>query len=482
MALTDGTALPFLLAARAQGEMAASSGQARAFFAEGLCSSYEAFHHTRDNRGDVRDVDDEGNEQTAPTLAINSDDPLVPIIWYEDQISALIPSRETSPENLVQHPKLRAVIDRVVYLWSRGEKVLVFCFYRETAKALRDHLKAEVAARIERLIGDKLGITDKAEIVRAIERIVRSLSESTGPYHKALEAYLEEILKDARFKILLPWNDQLRQMLVAYFRSPAFLARHVPVELVFADGGVKHGAGSGPELLIEEIRNAPDARAQEHIRQFLDFAKELAERSQNTHAGTGFVGGADDERETQLDQYLAAVAVYSELQQDDRAHDDDEDARKPGSYRVLPVVRMVFGDTKPDVRERLMQAFNSPLFPEILVSSSVLGEGVDLHRFCRYIVHHDLCWNPSTLEQRTGRLDRIGCKAEYSHQPIVIYEPYIGGSADEKMFRVVQDRERWFQVVMGQKFEFNEANSEKIADRVPLPEALARRLIFNLHV
>jgi len=35
----------------------------------------------------------------------------------------------------------------------------------------------------------------------------------------------------------------------------------------------------------------------------------------------------------------------------------------------------------------------------------------------------------------------------------VIHQPYIAGSADEKMFRVVRDRERWFQIVMGQKFE-----------------------------
>jgi hypothetical protein len=51
-------------------------------------------------------------------------------------------------------------------------------------------------------------------------------------------------------------------------------------------------------------------------------------------------------------------------------------------------------------------------FPEVLISSPVLGEGVDLHRFCRHVIHHDLCWNPSTLEQRTGRLDRIRGKAE----------------------------------------------------------------------
>jgi len=35
------------------------------------------------------------------------------------------------------------------------------------------------------------------------------------------------------------------------------------------------------------------------------------------------------------------------------------------------------------------------------------------------------------------------------------------------------------QIVMGQKFEFDEGASEEIASRVPLPEELARRLTFD---
>ena len=108
------------------------------------------------------------------------------------------------------------------------------------------------------------------------------------------------------------------------------------------------------------------------------------------------------------------------------------------------------------------------------------GKASDLHRFCRYVIHHDLCWNPSTLEQRTGRLDRIRCKAEGTGHPIVIYEPYIAGSADERMYRVVRDRERWFQIVMGQKFEFDEHSASETAARVPLPDGLARQLVFDL--
>ncbi len=88
--------------------------------------------------------------------------------------------------------------------------------------------------------------------------------------------------------------------------------------------------------------------------------------------------------------------------------------------------------------------------------------------------------NPSTLEQRTGRLDRVRCKAEVFSVNSEVYEPFLAGSADEKMFRVLRDRERWFQVVMGQKFEFDEATSEAIACRLPLPSELARALTFNL--
>ncbi len=56
-----------------------------------------------------------------------------------------------------------------------------------------------------------------------------------------------------------------------------------------------------------------------------------------------------------------------------------------------------------DVRVRRMRTFNTPFFPDVLVCSEVMGEGVDLHRFCRHVIHHDLAWNPSDIEQRTGR-------------------------------------------------------------------------------
>jgi SNF2 family DNA or RNA helicase len=109
-----------------------------------------------------------------------------------------------------------------------------------------------------------------------------------------------------------------------------------------------------------------------------------------------------------------------------------------------------------------------------------MAEGVDLHRDCRHVIHHDLDWNPSTLEQRTGRVDRIGSRAERTGQPVVVYEPYLAGTHDEKMFRVVKDRERWFGVVMGETPDSSEWSTERQAARVPLPMKLAEQLTMDL--
>jgi hypothetical protein len=149
---------------------------------------------------------------------------------------------------------------------------------------------------------------------------------------------------------------------------------------------------------------------------------------------------------------------------------------------VLPNVRLANGQVARDTRRRLMLAFNTPFFPEILVASAVMAEGVDLHLNCRHAVHHDLDWNPSVLEQRTGRLDRLGSHAERAAMPIVVYEPFLEATQDEKQYRVVKDRERWFNVVMGEKLDLDESTTDRLGSRVPLPPELARDLSLRLEV
>jgi hypothetical protein len=127
-----------------------------------------------------------------------------------------------------------------------------------------------------------------------------------------------------------------------------------------------------------------------------------------------------------------------------------------------------------------MRAFNTPFFPDILVCSQVMGEGVDLQRFCRHVIHHDLAWNPSDIEQRTGRIDRLGCKAECK-QSIIVYLPYLDGTADERQYRVMMDRERWFRVVMGQD-EVARLITSDTGSSFPLPDTISNGLSFQLGI
>jgi len=110
----------------------------------------------------------------------------------------------------------------------------------------------------------------------------------------------------------------------------------------------------------------------------------------------------------------------------------------------------------------------------------LVGKVPDLQRFCRHVIHHDLAWNPSTIEQRTGRIDRLGCKAE-GRQPIAVYLPYLAGAADERQYRVMVDRERWFRVVMGQE-EVARLIRPDAEGGLPLPEAVVNELSFYLAV
>jgi len=54
----------------------------------------------------------------------------------------------------------------------------------------------------------------------------------------------------------------------------------------------------------------------------------------------------------------------------------------------------------------VVENFNSPFRPFILASTSIGQEGLDLHFYCRKIVHWNLPYNPVDLEQREGRINR----------------------------------------------------------------------------
>jgi hypothetical protein len=57
--------------------------------------------------------------------------------------------------------------------------------------------------------------------------------------------------------------------------------------------------------------------------------------------------------------------------------------------------------------EIVRQAFNSPFWPWVLITTSVGQEGLDFHRYCHHLVHWNVPAGPVELEQREGRVIRF---------------------------------------------------------------------------
>jgi len=74
-------------------------------------------------------------------------------------------------------------------------------------------------------------------------------------------------------------------------------------------------------------------------------------------------------------------------------------------------VTTIHGGVPVEDRWTEIERFRDPLGPRLLLSSEVGSEGIDL-QFCRIIVNYDMPWNPMRVEQRIGRIDRVGQKAQ----------------------------------------------------------------------
>jgi ERCC4-related helicase len=446
LAVSGEALLPFLLAARA----ASNAPESRPVFAEGLASSYEAFLHTRRSRLQ-HDKEDEteldADDDRPDDVEVNDT-----VLWYLDHLEKLIPLDGAAR---VEHPKVEATVRRVVDTWRRGEKAVVFCHYVVTGRTLRQRISDAIQSEMRRIGAAKLRCGE-AEVSERLDGLGKRFFDEDSPIRRACDAQASTIVSE--FASLKGQREQLVDIIRRNVRTPSFLVRFFPLEREKLDEAAMLAALDSPDVSGLTLRQL--------LHQFMHF---LVDRC-----------GEEDRR-----RYIEAVKriqTGAHFGVDVAKEYEDDELQGAGSESLIPNVRLVNGTTRPDTRQRLMLAFNTPFHPEILVASSVMAEGVDLHLNCRYVLHHDLCWNPSTLEQRTGRVDRIGAKAETARQPILVYIPFVAETQDEKMYRVVMDRERWFNVVMGEDYKVDTRTTEKLASRIPLPASAAAELTFKLGV
>jgi superfamily II DNA or RNA helicase len=74
--------------------------------------------------------------------------------------------------------------------------------------------------------------------------------------------------------------------------------------------------------------------------------------------------------------------------------------------RIRRQIVVLHGGMTPYQRTVAQREFNAS--DSLLLATDAAAEGLNLHHRCRLVVHFELPWNPSRLEQRAGRVDRIG--------------------------------------------------------------------------
>ena len=71
---------------------------------------------------------------------------------------------------------------------------------------------------------------------------------------------------------------------------------------------------------------------------------------------------------------------------------------------------------------------------DVLVATDAAGESLNM-QFCHIIINYDLPWNPMALEQRIGRVDRIGQKYE-----VQAYNMLTNNSVDYRLYNIIVEK------------------------------------------
>lgn len=326
------------------------------------------------------------------------------------------------------HPKVRALVDvvRAIALAEvdkvrsgRGawfSKVLVFNKLIEgTAPQLREEISNALAEVFndflaELLAPSGLGPTEplqerfREHARQSLERARARLLTSYGAACKAPSGFRHDDLRHFAGRPLL---DPYREMLVRRCQQTLFLLRAVLGGAAASDEGIA-------AWLDKELVGPVETALRRIIDHFL--SKEV---------------------ETDVDEYgrldLAEQEAVFLL----------EDCRN-----VDLVGR--YDGRNSDVREAHRRNFNDFYNPFVLLVSRVGEEGIDLQKQCRYVLHYDLEWNPAKMEQREGRVDRVGWgRADVGF--IDVRFLLLKGTYEERIFHTLMQRDQWFQILIGSK-------------------------------
>jgi SNF2 family DNA or RNA helicase len=108
----------------------------------------------------------------------------------------------------------------------------------------------------------------------------------------------------------------------------------------------------------------------------------------------------------------------------------------------VPGAAVYHGSLPRAEKERTIAAFRDEA--QVLLSTESAGEGRNL-QFCHVMVNMDLPWNPMQIEQRLGRLHRVG-----QEHDVLLTNLVASGTIEEQVLRVLEAKINLFELVVGE--------------------------------
>ena len=231
-------------------------------------------------------------------------------------------------------------------------------------------------------------VTKKDDISTPASRFVKKLHNKKSPYYEFFKKDFFEILKEKE-------NIKLNE-------TQKILIKNA---ILYASEGVV-------ELFIEDIRG--DGK-------YNEFRKNIKERWNKFF----FI---KDVRE--FIKYYDKFEKYLKFNENQEENENYSEIEKHFKNR-LPAYPFT-GHTK---NKYIISQFNSPFFPKILIGTSTLQEGVNLHLFCDKIIHFGIPYSFGSDEQKIGRVDRVFGKLdrelENKEKTLDIFYVFLEKSFDE---------------------------------------------------
>jgi superfamily II DNA or RNA helicase len=333
----------------------------------------------------------------------------------------------------------------VAYELSENENIL----YEAVTEYVRDQMN--LADRLRDTGDKKRGFT----VGFALTVLQRRLASSPEAILKSLERRhkrLEKRRSEMRYGNSSATDDDLARRL-------RDLLGKDPTEADLADAGALDGddlPGEEAEEIESEVADAATAaRTIAELDKELAILADLIELARRVrHSGT-------DKKWTELRELLTdntmvtgeKIIIFTE-------HRDTLEYVTERIRDLLgrsDAVVTIHGGVRRDERAKRKELFSQDIDTRVLVATDAAGEGLNLQR-AHLMVNYDLPWNPNRIEQRFGRIHRIG-QTEVCHLWNLVATDTREGAVFAQLLTKIEEQRKAYHGkvfdVLGEAFEGN---------------------------